>query len=113
MYVCMYVCIYVCKYICMYVYMHAQDVVEVGRVFAASCCASVVTAAEKAGSNMRRTEKVKSTLKEDIRTKRIRDETPIVKTPTQNFDKFTKLLDNSRMEIIRRARAMVQVHNGR
>ena len=76
MYVCMYVCMSVCL-ICMY---------------AVSCCTSVVTAAEKAGSNMRTTEKIKSTFKEALRTKRIRDETPTVKISTQNFDEFTKLL---------------------
>ena len=41
---------------------------------------------------MRTTEKIKSTFKEALRTKRIRDETPTVETPTQNFDEFTKLL---------------------
>ena len=45
---------------------------------------------------MRTTEKIKSTFKEALRTKRIMDETPdktpTVKTPTQNFDEFTKLL---------------------
>ena len=51
-----------------------------------------MTAAEKAGSNMRTIEKIKSTLKEALRTKRIRDETPTVETPTQNFNEFTKLL---------------------
>ena len=51
-----------------------------------------MTAAEKAGSNMRITEKINSTFKEALRTKRIRDETPTFKTPTQNFDEFTKLL---------------------
>ena len=51
-----------------------------------------MTAAEKAGSNMRTTEKIKSTFKEALRTKRLRDKTPTVETPTQNFNEFTKLL---------------------
>ena len=46
---------------------------------------------------MKKTEKIKSTFKEALRTKRIRDETPTVETPTvetptQNFNEFTKLL---------------------
>ena len=41
---------------------------------------------------MRTTEKIKSTFKEALRTKKIRDETPTVETPTQNFNQFTKLL---------------------
>ena len=61
-------------------------------VFAVSCCTPVVTAAEKAGCNMRTTEKIKSTFKEALRIKRVRDETPTVETPTQNFDEFTKRL---------------------
>ena len=101
MYECM---MYVCMYVCMYVYMRrmsARSDVYSWRsapttilylVFAVSCCTSVATAAEKAGSNMRTNEKIKSTFKEALRTKRIRDETPTVKIPTQNFDEFTKLL---------------------
>ena len=98
MYVCMYVCMHACMYVCR---MSARSDVSSWRsapttilylVFAVSCCTSVVTAAEKAGSNMRTTEKIKSTFKEALRTKRIRDETPTVKIPTQNFDEFTKLL---------------------
>ena len=112
MYVCMYVCIslylsiYVRMYVCMYVRtyvcrMSARSDVPSWRsapttilylVFAVSCCTPVVAAAEKAGSNMRTTEKIKSTFKEALRTKRIRDETPTVETPTQNFSEFTKLL---------------------
>ena len=103
-YVCLYVCMYVCMYMCMYVCMRrmsARSDVSSWRsvptiilylVFAVSCCTSVVTAAEKAGSNMRTTEKIKSTFKEALRTKKIKDETPTVKIPTQNFDEFTKLL---------------------
>ena len=41
---------------------------------------------------MRTTEKIKSTFKEALRTKKIRDETPTVETPTQNFDELTELL---------------------
>ena len=90
------------KFVCMYVCrMSARSDVSSWRsapttilylVFAVSCCTPVVTAAEKAGSNMRTTEKIKSTFKEALRTKRIRGETPTVETPTQNFNEFTKLL---------------------
>ena len=102
MYVCVYVCMCVCMYVCVCMRrLSARSNVSSWRyapttilylVFAVSCCTSVVTAAEKAGSNMRTTEKIKSTFKEALRTKRIRDETPTVKIPTQNFDEFTKLL---------------------
>ena len=100
MYVCMSVCMNVRMYVCMRRMSARSDVsswrsaptIILYLVFAVSCCTSVVTAAEKAGSNMRTTEKIKSMFKEALRTKRIRDETPTVKIPTQNFDEFTKLL---------------------
>ena len=98
--------LYVCMYVYIYIYiymrkMSARSDVSSWRsapttilylVFAVSCCTSVVTAPEKARFNMRTTEKIKSTFKEALRTKRIRDETPTVKIPTKNFDEFTKLL---------------------
>ena len=92
----MYVCMYVCLCVCVYMHrMSARSVVSswcsapttiLYLVFAVCCCTSVMPAAEKAGFNMRTAEKIKSTIKEALRMKRIRDETPTVKTPTQNFD---------------------------